>query len=275
MRQVDRSKVPTPACLQNLTPVAKSHLSNHTKISNYIYAHQDVKNSLQLLYHDKCYICECDVSSGRFDVEHYLPKKHFPQFGYTWENLHKSCGGCNLAKEQDSFFFFDANGKRVDVKLLDPSSTSYNIRDYVTFDIDSCAQSAGIGTDATVLQKAQNTILYLNGEFNSAYGKELKFLRSRRSVSFLRFCLDSNLNALKPRVLEIKDDLQNYTAPTASNLLNIDQRLCQLLIICDDEYLSDQAAFSTSVRVHLYPTLNLSYSDLLKIKNKMRTELGI
>jgi 5-methylcytosine-specific restriction endonuclease McrA len=105
MNKVDRADVPIPDRLLNLTSVNQQHLSDYKKISNSVYAHNDVKISLQMLYSDKCYICEKDISSGEYDVEHYLPKKHFPHLGYTWENLHKACEGCNLAKEHDNFFF--------------------------------------------------------------------------------------------------------------------------------------------------------------------------
>ena len=158
MRKVDRSKVPVPPCLQNLSIIASSHLLDYSKISNGIYGHADVKLSLQSLYYDKCYICECDVSAGKFHVEHYLPKKHFPQFGYTWNNLHKSCEGCNQAKENSNFFCVDATGNYTDVKLLDPASSSYNVSEYLIFDLESVARPAGIGSDPVILQKADNTI---------------------------------------------------------------------------------------------------------------------
>jgi uncharacterized protein (TIGR02646 family) len=94
MRNVDRASVPTPNNLQNLTVINQGHLANSNSISTAVYGHKNVKASLQRLYHDKCYVCECDVSAGRYVVEHYLPKQHFPNLGYTWTNLHKACNQC-------------------------------------------------------------------------------------------------------------------------------------------------------------------------------------
>ncbi|MBE4398809.1 hypothetical protein HJ025_18905 [Vibrio parahaemolyticus] len=163
MRKVDRSSVPFPNRLlqQNLTEDNLAHLENYKQISGSIYGHQDVKNSLKMLYFDKCYICEGDISSGDYDVEHYLPKRYFPQLGYTWQNLHKACTGCNLAKENKNFFVTDEEGNVTDIKLLDPSSLEYDIADYICFTIDSKAERVDIGQNPIVITKAINTIHYL------------------------------------------------------------------------------------------------------------------
>lgn len=101
MRKVDRSSVPFPNRLlqQNLTEDNLAHLENYKQINSSIYSHQDVKNSLKMLYFDKCYICEGDISSGDYDVEHYLPKRHFPA-----TRLH-------LAKSSQSVYWLQS-GKR-------------------------------------------------------------------------------------------------------------------------------------------------------------------
>lgn len=275
MRKVDRSNVPIPNCLINLSVAAQSHLLNYKKISGAIYAHADVIHSLALLYFDKCYICERDVSSGRYDVEHYLPKKHFPNLGYTWSNLHKACSGCNLAKENKNFFFYNEMGNCIDAKLLDPASVDYNISDYLSFDINSCAQSPNIGTDPILLQKANNTILYLNGFYDSDYGKELKYLRENKSSQFLRFCCSSNLIYMKNRISQLRFELAAYVPPIDKDDLEIDQRICQLLINADEEYLSDSASFSSSTRVHLFPILGITYANLVLIKKIMKNSLGM
>ncbi|MEF1175263.1 hypothetical protein REH73_23155, partial [Vibrio sinaloensis] len=164
MRKVNRSLVTTPNKLINLTDTNLQQLTSHTTISSAVYRHQDVKDSLAELYFEKCYICECDVKNA-YKVEHYLPKKYFPNLGYSWDNLHKSCEGCNLAKEHASFFKTDDNNNVVDILLLDPSSNSYDINDYIRFNINSVAELVNVGTVPEVIEKAKNTIKYLNGVY--------------------------------------------------------------------------------------------------------------
>ncbi|PMO72444.1 HNH endonuclease [Vibrio splendidus] len=275
MRKVDRTTVSYPNKLQNLTPVNLGHLRDHTKISGDVYGHADVLDSLNELYFDKCYICESDVSSGEFNVEHYLPKKHFPHLGYSWENLHKACEGCNLAKESKDFFIYDSNSICVDIKLLDPSSTVYNVYDYIRFNIDSVAESVPIGTDADIKLKASNTIKYLNGKYKSEYGKELKFLRSQKANQFLRFCNDK-LYKYRDRIRDIKLlGAGGYVAPTNGEDLEADQDLCQVLINVDGTYLADKAPFSTCTKAQLFPTLRITYQELFDIKENMRAILGL
>ncbi|EHA1079635.1 hypothetical protein I8Y06_000411 [Photobacterium damselae] len=274
MRKVDRASVPFPNRLQNLTDDNLAHLEDYKQISGSIYGHQDVKDSLQMLYFEKCYICEGDISSCDYDVEHYLPKKHFPQLGYTWQNLHKACAGCNLAKENKNFFVTDEEGNVTDIKLLDPSSEDYDVADYICFDIDSKAELASQGTNPIVIMKAQNTVHYLNGNYKSDYGKELCYLRSNKTSGFLRFCSKS-LVEHRNRLRQIKLTIETYQIPEDPKLLEMDQNICQSLINADSEYLSDKAPFSTSTRVQLFPTLKITYAELVRIKNHMKQILGM
>lgn len=274
MRKVDRTSVPIPSRLQNLTEVNREHLTNHLNISGSVYAHNDVKRSLQMLYFDKCYICEGDISSSEYDVEHYLPKQKFPHLGYTWSNLHKACSGCNLAKEKKGFFIQDEGGTIIDIKLLDPSNPNYEIADYLSFDINSKAIEKGLGIEPAVRFKAQNTVFYLNGGYDSEYGKGLCYLRSSKALNFTRFCVEKLIEH-RARLKEIKVGVDSYVAPEDGGQLEIDQNICQSLINADSEYLCDMAPFSTATRVHIFYTLKITYTQLIQIKNKMKQTLEL
>ncbi len=273
MRKVNRQLISCPARLQNISAENLLHLQDHSKILSSIYAHDDVKNSLKQLYFDKCYICECDVSDGKFAVDHYKPKKQFPGLGYTWENLHKICEKCNLAKEKKIFFFVH-NNSITDIKLLDPSSSVYNIDDYLKYNVNSLAESANIGNDPIILEKSRVTIDYLNGDIDSEYCKNLPYRRSIRVNKFLKFCMNE-LTIHKTRILELKMNIEEYLPPENFEELAIDQHICFKLNNVDEVYLSERAKFSTCTRVNLYPTLGITYSELRKIVNKLKTILGI
>lgn len=273
MRRVNRDSVPNPIRLQNLSAENLLHLHDHTKISSSIYAHEDVKRSLQQLYFDKCYICECDVDNGKFAVDHYKPKKEFAHLGYTWENLHKVCEKCNLAKEKKVFFFIEGD-TITDVKLLDPATSTYNIEDYFRYNINSLAELVDIGTDPIIIEKSRQTVDYLNGNVDSEYCKSLPYRRGQRVINFLRFCMNE-LTPYKERISELKFNIESYIPPQETNLLAIDQNIFHMLSNADEVYLSERTAFSTCIRVNLYPALRITYAELRKIVNKLRVELGM
>jgi uncharacterized protein (TIGR02646 family) len=272
MRKVDRSAVPVPNNLQNLTAINQNHLVNYNNISSAVYGHKDVKASLERLYYEKCYICECDVSLGSYDVEHYLPKKNFSNLGYTWSNLHKACQKCNLAKERKEFEMLDANGKYVDIKLLDPSNPSYDINDYIRFNINSKVEPVIRGTNPTIMEKARNTIHYLNGKGESAYGRELPYLRDNRANKFLRYCGEFLIEQ-RARLKTITMLGDEYSPPEDMTQFEIDQKICEGLTHADLIFLSDKAPFSTNVRGQLFSTLKINYKSLVSVKEKLQLEL--
>ncbi|MEZ9820822.1 HNH endonuclease [Shewanella sp. 10N.286.45.A1] len=274
MRKVVRAEVPYPERLQNLTDKNHEQLLNHNNISNSVYGHVDVKASLMQLYFEKCYICEESVSAGMFDVEHYLPKRHFPQLGYTWSNLHKSCEVCNLAKENKTFHIRNNDSEFADIKLLDPSSEEYNVYNYMRFNIDADAELAGIGNDPIVVQKAEHTIKYLNGELDTERARDLPHRRSKRVMAFMRYCA-IDLASKKERIREIKLNLDTYSKPREPLQEEEDSEICMKLIGADHQFLSDKAPFSTCTRAQLQAIFGVSYSVLLQIKEKMRQELDL
>ncbi|GAD31456.1 conserved hypothetical protein [Photobacterium leiognathi lrivu.4.1] len=276
MRQVDRALVTFPERLkaQNITNVNKAQLIDHKKISGDVYRHQDVKDSLKELYFEKCYICDCDVT-GNFKVEHYLPKKHFPQLGYTWDNLHKSCEGCNLAKEDNGFLVKDIKGTVIDINLLDPSNSTYKIADYMRFNITATVELVQIGNDPLIINKAKNTIKYLNGEYKNEYSKTLKYLRSDKANNFLRYYM-TNLFKHKELIFTLRKlGIANYIEPIDHIERDMHIDLCQGLINLDNIYLGEAAPFSTCTRVYMTDALRMTYPDLLALKEKMRITLGI
>lgn len=274
MRQVDRSSVNAPQNLNSLTDANIRQLQSHTTVSGAVYRHQNVKDSLKELYFDKCYICECDVSDG-YKVEHYLPKQFFPQLGYTWSNLHKSCEGCNLAKEHNDFLVKDTTDTVVDIKLLDPSSPNYVISDYMRFNINSEAELVSVGTEPAIIEKAKNTIKYLNGQYKNEYAKELKYKRENRSKHLLIFMINELIrfdNIIKQINVT---GIHQYIVPQEPAELNMHIQLCNKLITLDYVYLSDRSPYSLCTRVSMVQILNMPYQSLVSMKEKMRATLGI
>lgn len=275
MRQVDRNLVNTPNNLSNLSADQFAHLSNHKNIRQDIYAHEDVKQALKAIYHDKCYICECYVGDS-YDVEHYLPKKYFPHLGYTWENLHKVCTSCNLAKESTQFLVKDSSDNITDILLLDPSLSSYSISDYLSFNINGEAVLTNIGTDSSLRLKADNTARYLNGELRKTQGKpfehasKLNHLRSSRIAAFERSLRENHFSTFQQNIMNIHRTCSNYIAKSELAELQHDRETYDFLAKIFESFLNDSCPFCSVLRDYCFIAFKLTFTELRSIAECLR-----
>ena len=71
-------------------------------------------------FHGKCAFCESHMAHvAPAQIEHYRPKKHFPEDMFNWENWLLSCGQCNTKKGQRRDFLEpNCDGRRC---LLNPA----------------------------------------------------------------------------------------------------------------------------------------------------------
>jgi len=275
MRHVDRTLVNHPNNLLNLTAEQKAHLTDHKKIRSDIYAHENVKQALKSIYHEKCYICECHVGDN-YAVEHYLPKQHFSHLGYTWENLHKVCNQCNLAKESDLFFIKDLSNNITDILLLDPSNISYNISDYLSFNLDGEAILVNYGTDQSICRKAEHTVNYLNGNLKKSQGKpfehasKLNHLRSARIGAFERSLRDNNLMIYLDNILSINSTINAYQAQTNSENQQLDLDTYHFLANLFKNFLNDECVYCSTLRDYCFTVFKIKFENLKKILEHLR-----
>jgi uncharacterized protein (TIGR02646 family) len=281
MLKVDRSSVPTPVNLENLTEEQKSHLIDYNKISHNVYGHNNVKSALKKLYGDKCYICECKVGDS-YDVEHFLPKKHFLHLAYTWSNLHKACTQCNLAKESNPFLVKDITDSKkvIDILLLDPSAISYNIYDYISSDINGKVILKSIGTDPSIKEKAQVTAEYLNGELKKSKNTPFQhainvFLeRKDRILSFERTLVTFSPE-VKENAIKINSTLTSYCAQQNDSLKQLDIETYNFLTNIEMLYLNKDAEYCSFIRNCTINSLSLTYESILAVIAKLRTIYSI
>lgn len=71
----------------------------------------DVLEALHVDFLGKCYLCECRVSRGGFEIEHRVQRSHDAAREHDWTNLFPSCEGCNKRRSR----------KHPDGGLLDPA----------------------------------------------------------------------------------------------------------------------------------------------------------
>lgn len=83
---------------------APDSLAIEAKKANGSYREKDVIDSLRIVFHDKCYICELKGLQDP-EVEHLLPHKggKYPERKYDWNNLFWSCGHCNRVKNKEIY----------------------------------------------------------------------------------------------------------------------------------------------------------------------------
>jgi uncharacterized protein (TIGR02646 family) len=58
--------------------------------------------------------CYCEDARGE-DIEHFRPKKFYPDVAFQWDNYLYACSACNSNAKRDRFAVFDAGGSRQDL----------------------------------------------------------------------------------------------------------------------------------------------------------------
>lgn len=88
---------------EKATKKAIREKKEHEADSN-VYAHEEVKKSLEKLFKGKCAYCEYVFGRVDWEVEHFRPKGNVLEspghpgyywLAYNWENLYPSCMWCN------------------------------------------------------------------------------------------------------------------------------------------------------------------------------------
>jgi uncharacterized protein (TIGR02646 family) len=147
MRRVDRTAVQEPPILSErgddgkseAERIAEHYASPDAKTYDWkkrrLYAHDEVKRALRVLFHKKCAYCEWYyAASHSINVEHYRPKSRVAKVdcaavhrGYhwravDWENLLAACIDCNSFRYHDEQADSKAgSGKGDRFPLRDPS----------------------------------------------------------------------------------------------------------------------------------------------------------
>jgi uncharacterized protein (TIGR02646 family) len=111
MRRLSRG--PAPACLA--TDTAEAEVAHRSRYADLRYPSgairplwndlaKDghgvgaVRRALLEMSDSECAYCGLLVGNDHLQVDHFLPKEHFPLLAYAWENLLPSCDACNRRK---------------------------------------------------------------------------------------------------------------------------------------------------------------------------------
>ena len=88
------------------------------------YGHSEVKKLLFSCSYNKCAYCEIKPEGSRLQIDHFFPKKKYPNDRLSWDNLLPSCTICNTEK------------KRTHDTILEPiiNPTRINPEEYFEYD---------------------------------------------------------------------------------------------------------------------------------------------
>ena len=121
-------------------------------------------DALYQAFHGKCAFCESHMAHvSAPHIEHYRPKKKFPELAFEWENWLLSCGRCNDIKWAH---FPDCNGQPC---LIDPTNEDpYHHIEFVGYVPLALTQRGAetirlVGLDRTPLEEERSRWLtYIN-----------------------------------------------------------------------------------------------------------------
>ena len=96
------------------------------------YNHRDVKDSLKIMFNNKCAFCESHITHVDYgQIEHFKPKSKYRELCFEWNNLLLSCAICNgTSNKGDKFPLENENGP-----LINP--VDENPDDFFRFKYDS------------------------------------------------------------------------------------------------------------------------------------------
>ncbi|HHQ4471360.1 MULTISPECIES: HNH endonuclease [Aeromonas] len=269
MRKVNRGAFPVPSNLSTLYADVPRLNREHQDISTglvkkakgNIYAHDNVKLTLQNLYRDKCYICEKNIKNT-YQIEHYLPYSiHFPERAYDWDNLHLSCDKCNKKKIKNQYKLKDINDEKkvLDILILNPCVD--NVEQLITFDEITC-KAVDNGHENI---KSKMTEVFLN---------EPEYLSERQShISGLIDLIlsdewQTSYNILRHQYVNHPQLNLDYQVPQDNKIGDLCHRILK-------GYLSINSPYYTFTRTVFYRRVRLNIAAVKKFGNEWCVFMGI
>lgn len=95
-------KLDRPKCPEELTDELKQKLTDEFKLdkSKTVWREPFIINGIMQMSSEKCAFCECKINkeANYLHIEHFHPKKDYPDEVVDWNNLLPICGRCNSHK---------------------------------------------------------------------------------------------------------------------------------------------------------------------------------
>ena len=113
------------------------------------YSHIEVKGALFNCSHQKCSYCEAIPIGSSLRVDHFFPKKLYPELTLDWDNFLPSCENCNTRKSSHD----TKNESIINPSKIDPIPY---------YDFDFIRMIPAVDSPDPVLTKRTIDVCYLN-----------------------------------------------------------------------------------------------------------------
>ncbi len=202
------------------------------------YSHIEVKKALFNCNHQKCSYCEAIPTGSSLRVDHFFPKKLYPEFILDWDNLLPSCENCNTRKSSHD----TKNEPIINPSQIDPIPN---------YDFDFIRMIPAVDSPDPVLTKRTIEVCGLNR-------RELVRFRADRLV---------DLNEFQEHINDVLTDLNNPMTD-----LKIRRRIIKLEESLEtiEEMAGDTKIFSAFIKKFLEKSIHIREvkSQIKKIKKK-------
>lgn len=179
------------------------------------YKTHDIREKLQLIYHDKCAYCES--SQEQLHVEHYRPKRGgYYWLSYSWDNLLLSCPVCNSSKST----IFPLAGIRVRCDITEETISGINA---LSAQYDQIEKPLLVNPETVTEEELRSLAFTQNGRIFSA---------NQRMSETIKRC-DLDRQALRERRQKIWDvlllDVKDAILCSGGDLNSLRARLSQVI----------------------------------------------
>lgn len=163
------------------------------------YSHEAVKIPLFNCNHQKCSYCEGIPSGSKLRVDHFFPKKLYPELTLDWDNLLPSCENCNRHKSSH-----DTNTE----PIINPSK----IDPFPYFDFDFIWMIPAVDSPDLVLTKRTIDVCNLNRRelVKSRADLLVDLTTYQKDMNFALLELDEPMSDLKikNRIIRLEESLE-------------------------------------------------------------------
>lgn len=246
MRQVDRTLISVPPCLDEVTERHLQAIREGKRPNGKIYRHQDVISGLRDLYLHKCYLCERIIEEDDGEVEHFHPwHRELPKRAYDWNNLNWCCRACNQRKRRDEFkkkIRNDDDDSPVETLLVDPSNPPFqaSVEELIRFDADD-QKAVGNSLPNDQDKVIDRTVKFLNDE-TTWHFRRAQLKRLVNTALELGYVLEWRALILEPEIAPA-----NWDPSVRSD--RIDALRCAHNFY--DRFLADHVPYSACMRAAL------------------------
>lgn len=227
----------------NEAELTKTYFETGKRVWNQTY----IKEALITMSNGKCCYCECNITteSKYLEVEHFLPKKTYPDLVVEWTNLLPSCKRCNGNKGNH-----DPNREKIINPAIDNPVDYLQLRNYRLMPKNKIAKTT-INTlylnDSERLVLARYSIGNLTHEFlQDLLELSIDYQESTNKTQTLKNKVVNRLKAL----LKTGTPEKEFASTVATVILTDDtyekiKFILQQLILWDDELVSLDSKLKT------------------------------